>query len=727
MSSSAQKTRRARSLGKICLACTAGVILLYFWGPLAERFAFFFGEASHPVVAKAINAFAQPGRFYEREEQSITDTLQIDGRKGKLPDDVVFLAIDDATLSLDDIPSEERASNPIFQVFEQGYPFPRSIYAKIVERLVGAGAKVVAFDLMFPGPREGDEEFAKVLQELGDHVVIGTNFEPDPYNRIDVRDQFIGTTTTLLPPNNGDDPRTGLVNVRPDPDGKVRRVLFRTSLFELLGKPPLPDQPELYGLDARAAAKGGFADALPPGHGSRMFRYVRTFHPISLHNIFSEPMWATPPFNGGAFFKNKIVFVGPYANRFKDLVPTPFGDVPGPEIHLSVLASLLNRDFLEESPRWLDVLLIVMGGLLAWLVGLGIGHPLQRAAVLVALVLIYVGGAFLLYNSHGFILLMLSPNVALLSSGMTGLVWERVIEQQERLRVRKTLERYVSKDVVKEVLDNPQSYLNLLGGARRNLTILFSDVRGFTSITESAEDPHKIVTQLNEYFSEMVRIVFKHHGTLDKFIGDAVMACWGMITTEGDKEDACRAVSAALEMLRSLETLNADWKARRMVELKIGIGINHGEVICGHLGSDEKQEVSVIGDPVNTASRLEGATKVFHVNLLIGESMAALVREKKLVRSVDLIQLVGKLKPVAVFTVLDVPDGTEEPAWLLTYEEGVQLYRNRRFVEAEAAFILAAQSQPDDWLLNEYLHRTRAYIAQPPESDWDGIYRLSKK
>jgi adenylate cyclase len=671
-----------------------------------------------------VDALVQPARFYSREEQDVTDSLQIDGRKGTLPENVAFIAIDDSTLSLDDIPTAERESNPVFQTFANGYPYPRPLYAKIVERLVSAGAKVVAFDIMFPAEKEGDAVFSEVLRRLGDHVVIGSNFERDAYNRNDTRPQLILPSTSLIPANDGDDPRTGLVNFLADTDGKIRRAFFRTTLFELGER---AGNTEIYGLDARTAAKAGYAGDLPPGHGMRMFRYVRKFHPISLHEIFSEPMWAAPPYRGGAFFKDKIVFVGPYANIFKDMQATPFGDVHGPEIHLSVLAAILNHDYLTESPRWLDILLIVAGGLLAWITGVSVAHPLWRGVVLLALVLAYVGTAFAVFNSTGFITLLLGPNVALLSSGVAGLVWERVVERQERVRVRRTLERYVSKDVVKEVLDNPKSYLNLLGGERRKITILFSDVRGFTSITESAEDPQKLVAQLNEYFSEMVRIVFKHHGTLDKFIGDAVMASWGVITSEGEQEDARRAVSAALEMQRALKTLNASWKERKMVQLKIGIGINHGEAICGHLGSEEKQEVSAIGDSVNTASRLEGATKVFHVPILIGDTMAALIRERKLVRSVDLIQLAGKLKPVAVFTVLDVPERTEAPAWLLAYEEGVQLYRNRRFAEAEAAFKTAAQSEPEDGLILEYLQRTGAYLAQPPEGEWDGIYRLTKK
>ena len=179
--------------------------------------------------------------------------------------------------------------------------------------------------------------------------------------------------------------------------------------------------------------------------------------------------------------------------------------------------------------------------------------------------------------------------LAISGSGALFSVGEWLLDRREKARVRKTFERYVSKDVVKELMDNPESWLNTLGGQRKLITVLFSDVRGFTTLSESA-DEQVLVAQLNEYFDEMVNIVFKHEGTLDKFIGDAVMAQWGAISSSGTESDARRAVATAIAMRKALIRINPDWLARGMTEINIGIGINHGSAIVGNIGAEVKRK-----------------------------------------------------------------------------------------------------------------------------------------
>ena len=277
--------------------------------------------------------------------------------------------------------------------------------------------------------------------------------------------------------------------------------------------------------------------------------------------------------------------------------------------------------------------------------------------------------------------------------------------------MRKTLERYVSRDVVKELLDNPQTYFNAVGGVRRSVAILFSDVRNFTTMTESA-DPQALVKQLNEYLQQMVKIVFEHSGSLDKFIGDAVMAVWGNIKSSGAHNDGRNAVAAALAMKKVLAKLNEDWKARGIKELAIGIGINYGEAIVGEMGSSEKVEFTAIGDPVNLASRLESLTKEYHLDLLLGGNLAPLVGNTYILRTVDFVAVKGKTKPVDVFTVMG--DGAAQtvsmPVWLARYEDGVRLYRERKFSEAAVEFRECLRKQPDDYLSSMYLKRCQALI-----------------
>jgi adenylate cyclase len=358
-------------------------------------------------------------------------------------------------------------------------------------------------------------------------------------------------------------------------------------------------------------------------------------------------------------------------------------------------------------------------------------QALKRFALMILLTAAYWVASYFIFNRSGpgfNVLLVLIPTVALAASSTIALTYDYLLERLEKRRVRRTLERYVSRDVVKELLDNPQTYFNAVGGVYRSVAILFSDVRNFTTMTESA-DPKALVKQLNEYLQEMVKIVFENSGSLDKFIGDAVMAVWGNIKSYSAHTDGRNAVAAALAMNRALAKLNADWKARGIKELAIGIGINYGEAIVGEMGSSEKVEFTAIGDPVNLASRLESLTKEYHLDLLLGENLAPLVRDAYTIRTVDYVQVKGKTKPVDVFTV--VGDGKAEgdslSSWLARYETGVRLYRQRRFADALVEFEASLLDKGDDYLTTMYLKRCKTLIETPPAESWDGVFVMTKK
>jgi len=318
--------------------------------------------------------------------------------------------------------------------------------------------------------------------------------------------------------------------------------------------------------------------------------------------------------------------------------------------------------------------------------------------------------------------------LALFTSGFTWSAWEQVLDRMERQRTRRALNRYVGHDVAREVMDNPQTYFNSLGGVRKEITALFSDVRGFTTLTETAE-PHALVAQLNEYFGAMVDIVFAHQGTLDKFIGDAVMATWGSIGSGQPEVNAANAVTTALEMRQALARLNADWKQRGILEWKIGIGINHGQPIIGNIGSAgkfERFDLTVVGDAVNLASRLEGVTKQYHIDLCIGESVAALVSGQFILRSVDLIIVKGKTQPVEIFTVLGKQGGAE-PAWLPRHEEAMRFYRAGDFRAAEKAWREVLAQAPGDGLAETFIARCVELQANPLAAPWTGVYEMKSK
>ncbi|MBW8863539.1 MAG: adenylate/guanylate cyclase domain-containing protein [Verrucomicrobia bacterium] len=278
------------------------------------------------------------------------------------------------------------------------------------------------------------------------------------------------------------------------------------------------------------------------------------------------------------------------------------------------------------------------------------------------------------------------------------------------------------------ILEDRRSVEDSLRGIKKPVTILFSDIRGFTTMTEQA-DAAKLVAQLNEYFAEMVDIIQEENGgTLQKFIGDAIMAAWGDTHTLGSSEDAKRAVAAALAMRHGLVKLNSRWKDNpdRYI-LATGIGVNHGDVVYGNIGSKHRTELTVLGDGVNLAARLESSTKQFHTDILIGEETEKLTREHFIYRKVGAIAFKGKTKPVETYALLS--NRTQPaPHWLSIYHEAVAHYRKRKFKDAITLFE-AAQKQigVEDFLCDMYILRCAALSDSPLPESWDGSFALSEK
>lgn len=695
-----------RILAGICVACTLAITIL------------------HSTEAR-----------YAQAELRVQDWLATNAKARQSPrnPEIVYLGIDKLSRDLDALFPGELEASPTLQLMKKAYPFDREVYAHAIDRLAGAGAKVVALDILFDKPGAGDEALRAALDRQRSKVVIGSNLVQGvdeqgigegPLNH---RPSYKPPTLTLIPSGSTDD-RVGFVNVHEGKDRIVRQVHYRTSLMEFFGYPPVAGSPELFSIAARALQKAGKGDKVPNSRAPQRFRFAEGIFPKSFYEIFVEDQWKAPPYNNGALFKDKIVLIGSSGNESEDRISTPFGLVLGPNIHLSAINAALNDDFLYDLPWWGNLLTIFGGGTIAWLLCAGIRRPVIRLIALGGTALLFYGVAQIAFNSLGVYLLLLSPLLALTTSGITYSAFEQVLEQREKARIRRTFERYVSKDVVMEVLDNPQSFLNSLGGERRPVTILFSDVRGFTTKTESAE-PGALVKQLNEYFHEMVRIVrVETRGTLDKFIGDAVMAHWGSIVSQGSKADACSAVAAALKMRAELKRLNEGWAKTGQLHFEIGIGINHGEVIVGNIGSEERAEVSVIGDAVNLASRLEGVTKPYHVDLCLGESVVDLVRDTFIVRSLDLILVQGKTKPVEVFTVLDrrTPD-TPEPTWLSAHEQAMHMYRRGEFADATRHWQEVLTQNPGDTVAELFIERCETLMRTPPPQPWTGVWAMKTK
>jgi adenylate cyclase len=644
--------------------------------------------------------------------------------------DIKLVGLANSTLSMDELAPEEIAASPTLQLMQQPWPWDRRVYAAVLEKLMAAGAKVVVFDLVFAAETDGDGVFAQALQKYKDHVVIGSQFSSEDVNGKTFQKYTPPNSQLLLP---GTKDIVGMVNLWADPDGVERRGRYRTSIER--ETPQLqkfadkyPD--DLIHMSALAVEKFTGEVRTPPYDRNNFIDFrgpAGTYDALPLEEMFVDKLWQAPPFNGGSIFRDKIVVVGPMAEIFHDIHRTPFGTMPGPEVQAQMMATLLENSSLgEPEPIFSAVLTLFILGLTLGIC-LWIHHALIKALLLAGVAVAFVAACQVAFGPGHCVLLMMPPLFCLVTTGSFGVVFQFALEQIERRRYRNVLDRYVSKNVARTILDDKRSFEEALSGRKQPVTILFSDIRGFTTMTEST-DAGKLVAQLNEYFADMVGIVLKEEGTLQKFIGDAIMAAWGDTHSDGLGVDARRAVNAALQMRPTLAKLNDRWKDNPdRAKLAIGIGVNHGEVIVGNIGHPQRMEFTVLGDGVNLAARLESATKQFHMDILIGEEAEKLTHDQFVYRAVDLLTFKGKTRPVEVFGVLS-DRSQPPPAWLATYHEAIKLYRGRQFAGAITRFeTVQKEIGGGDFLCTMYAGRCADYIKQPPPDNWDGSHTLSEK
>jgi adenylate cyclase len=647
----------------------------------------------------------------------------------ELPDpDVALVGIQNSSVKIDDqLSPEEIAASPTLQLMQHPWPWDRRVYAAVLDKLMNSGAKVVMFDFVFASETEGDNDFAQALLKYKDHVLIGEDFadEEGPNH------ENIVTLTTpndrlLLP---GSESVVGLVNISGDSDETIRHAKYHTSIEREHGLSGYPDN--LIHISVMAVKKFTGKTIMPPDEPVNYIDFQGkpgTYRSLAVEKMFVEHMWTNPPFSGGMTFSNKIVIVGPMTEILHDIHPTPFGEMPGPEIQAQILAALLHGSWLTRTSLLTNLVIALVMLLLALGICLLVSNALWKVFALVASVAVFFVACQIAFTHYKLVLPMMQPLFCLIVPGAFGVVFQYALEQFERMRYRNVLSRYVSANVAKVILEDKRSLEDSMRGQKKPVTILFSDIRGFTSMTEST-DADKLVAQLNEYFGEMVDVIQeKNSGTLQKFIGDAIMAAWGDTHSFGVEVDAKRAVSAALQMRSALVKLNGGWKDnpdRRI--LATGIGVNHGEVVYGNIGAQQRMELTVLGDGVNLAARLESATKQFHTDILIGEGTEKLTREHFIYRNVGAIAFKGKTKPIEVFTLLG-DRSQPAPGWLAAYHGAIKLYRSRQFEKALALLREASNGiGGGDFLCEMYVERCNACVQQPPPADWDGSFTLTEK
>jgi adenylate cyclase len=291
-------------------------------------------------------------------------------------------------------------------------------------------------------------------------------------------------------------------------------------------------------------------------------------------------------------------------------------------------------------------------------------------------------------------------------------------------RIKRTLTRYMTKEVAEKLLEGGET---MLGGQVQVASVLFSDIRDFTAISEKI-GARETVSMLNDYFSIMVDIIFRYGGILDKYIGDAIMAVFGAPFSSGN--DADRVVGAAVDMLKALKELNHKMIDAGKPHINIGIGISTDEIVSGNIGSPKRMDYTVIGDGVNLASRLEGANKYYRTNILISEPTLCQLQNAYIIREIDYIRVKGKQQPVSIYEILDHYDRQSFPHLkqvIALYREGLACYRHRRWEEGITSFKDALSLHPRDGACQVFLERCQYFLHHPPEDAWDGIWVMESK
>jgi adenylate cyclase len=535
----------------------------------------------------------------------------------------------------------------------------------------------------------------------------------------------------------------GFFNIAPDADGTIRRALFviryqdqdffpSLALQALRQYESIPDQQIAAYISAGGMERIQFGDHLLHTwqNGSALINFAGPYHSYP-HYSMVDVLRGTVPADA---FRDKVVFVGGTALGIGDLRNTPFekqgSGYMGVEVHANILDNLLHsaeprRTFLIRgvNEEIVDIAFIVF---FALGLGLWFGHSRPLVATLTALAAL---GAFLAFIYYGFAhwgrwYSFVVPASTLVASYASITSFRVIHEEREKRKIRKTFSQYLSPGVIALIEKDPQKYIRP-GGEVRDLTVMFSDIRDFTSLSEGLT-PDELVTLLNQYLSAMTDILFRNLGTLDKYIGDAIMAFWGSPYPQQDH--AYGACCCALEMIAALEELNRKWAEQGRRPIAIGIGLNTGPVNVGNMGSDKRLAWTVMGDNVNLASRLEGMTKQYRSRVIISESTYDQVAHQFVAREVDRIRVKGKKQPVVIYELLAPISERDAHAPLLAqYNAALDVYRSQKWQEATGKFGELLAVYPDDGPTQVLLQRCLEFMEEAPDPEWDGVYVMKSK
>jgi adenylate cyclase len=639
---------------------------------------------------------------------------------------VVIVAIDDKTLLE-------------LRPYGRMLAWPRSIYADVVERLTEARARTIVFDILFDAPAIGDTDLERALRAASEQATaVVMPVAGDPLFRVETGRVGWLTFRERIEPlpqfrdlANG----IGMADQLPDPDGTIRRMplildvggqqtpaLPLTAVAKFLRRPESWDGP----VEAEAVPLAGRSIPIDR-NGAMVINYAGgpydsappAFPVVSLVDVLYGRV-------APETFERKLVLIGATATALPDDYWTPTslsGKMDGVEIQANAIDTILRGEFLHESPAWLTIALIFSFALLAGMT-LVVLPPLVAAVISLLAFLGYVAATFAYFDQGGVILNLIFPPVSLYVTFAAIILYRAVFEQGQARAMRGLLGQYLSPAVVAEVARDPESLK--LGGDEREMTVLFSDVRDFTTVSESLS-PEQLVQLMTEYLTAMSDVIFRHEGTIDKYMGDAIMAFWG--APKRQEDHAARGVQAALGMLEEMDRLNQKWAAEGRPTLRMGIGLNTGVMKVGNMGSASRFDYTVMGDAVNLGARIESLNKEYGTSVIVGVGTLRLAGSGVRARFLDLVAVKGKTEPCPVYEVMTDEAATDEgrAATLRAYQDGIAAYQERDWLRAAARFQEALRLDPDDGPSRVYLDRCRRLIDEPPPADWDGVFVMTHK
>ena len=588
------------------------------------------------------------------------------------------------------------------------WPWPREVYATMLDFCRRGGAKVVAFDILFTEPSvygvADDEALGAAIRKT--NAFIGAAF----YGRDSVTQPIaaVATNATLLA-NVGD---------VPDRDGVFRRA---TLLRPHSGQQTPSLGMAAWQLGAGAAAKNG--RALPLDSLGRLI--LNFAGKNGMHTSFSAAaviqsemrlQAGEPPTLSPSAFSNAYVLVGFSAPGLMDLRPTPISRVaPGVEIHTTVLDNLLTRSLLQDASKsWALLATLIMSCLAAWLV-LSARRAVHTVLAFALCLPVPLGAGYLAY-AIGIWWPMIFGLLAVALALVGAVILSYATEGRQKAFIKNAFRFYLGEEVIDQILADPSRLT--LGGEKRELTVFFSDIEKFSGFSERL-DPTVLIALLNDYLSDMSAIITEEGGYLDKYIGDAIVAFWNAPVAQPDH--AARACRAAVRCQRKLEERRAEFEQKTGVVLRARIGLNTGEAIVGNMGSRERFNYTILGDAANLASRLEGANKAFGTYLMVSENTWQRAGGNWAGRELARLRVVGRQTPVRVYELSGLPSETCPDFWR-AFGDARTLFEQGRFAEALALF----ERWPEDPPACAYAEKCRGLIASPPAA-WTGIWELNEK